>query len=446
MRRKRFSTNVVPSVVCLLLLFAVYFWTKQATNLTLYSIDWYHALRSAVGLRYDHLNAEFEAISETGVSTPLIKQDVKEKDKESIQPTYTKVGGDYLIHQRTKQFEPLECDAFRWKRRSHRAKIYYGVILGPELRILDIVLHEIYDWVDKIILVEMERTHQNAPKPLYFHENKHLFKRFLQKIVHIVVPQPEINRLINLSGSGTSPAIAEVVSKRGDTLISHQMEWMHRAHIAAGVLKQPTRSSDVVIVVDVDELIRGETLEVLQKCLPPPSINFCLKQMYFGFSCEHASNWFGNGIFSAELFRKRAINWRKTYHMQDPKHVRRSAARHKFCQEETGTVSNLGIVRVRKSFSLGWHMSTFGGLGEEGISFWQQKVATFSHSGMNSGNNTKRELVADRIRHCHHPLGPQKSVGRSLDANSESVQRDLPWYVVENKDYFHDLLFQQNST
>ena len=56
-----------------------------------------------------------------------------------------------------------------------------------ELELLEIRLNELDPVVDKFILVEATRTFQKKPKPLYYQENKERFKKFEDKIIHIVV-------------------------------------------------------------------------------------------------------------------------------------------------------------------------------------------------------------------------------------------------------------------
>jgi len=53
-----------------------------------------------------------------------------------------------------------------------------------ELDILKIRFEELYDVVDYFIIIEGVRTHSNAEKPLYFTENKNLFSKYLDKIIH----------------------------------------------------------------------------------------------------------------------------------------------------------------------------------------------------------------------------------------------------------------------
>jgi beta-1,4-mannosyl-glycoprotein beta-1,4-N-acetylglucosaminyltransferase len=56
-----------------------------------------------------------------------------------------------------------------------------------ELELLTIRLHELDSFVDKFVLVESTVTFTNKAKKLFYEENKHLFKKFHHKIIHIIV-------------------------------------------------------------------------------------------------------------------------------------------------------------------------------------------------------------------------------------------------------------------
>jgi len=56
-----------------------------------------------------------------------------------------------------------------------------------EFEILERRLSELYDTVDRFIIVEATRTHGNIPKPLNFNNNLHRFQKWLDKITYIVV-------------------------------------------------------------------------------------------------------------------------------------------------------------------------------------------------------------------------------------------------------------------
>src|SRR6266446_2702387 len=65
--------------------------------------------------------------------------------------------------------------------------IYDCFTFFNELELLEIRLNELDNVVDKFVLVEGTVTFTNQPKELFFKDNSHLFKKFLPKIIHIIV-------------------------------------------------------------------------------------------------------------------------------------------------------------------------------------------------------------------------------------------------------------------
>ena len=111
-----------------------------------------------------------------------------------------------------------------------------------ELDILEIRLHEMAPVVDRFVLVEARKSFQGADKPLYFDENKDRFAPFLDKIEHIIVDFPDD---LGLYRKAASAAWAR--------------EYYQRDQIARGL--KAARAEDLVIVSDVDEIIRSTTLQ-----------------------------------------------------------------------------------------------------------------------------------------------------------------------------------------
>ncbi|NJN74330.1 MAG: hypothetical protein HC799_16830 [Limnothrix sp. RL_2_0] len=66
-------------------------------------------------------------------------------------------------------------------------KIVDCFIFYNELKMLEFRLTELYDFVDFFVLVEATKTHQGDNKPLFFEENKHLYQKFSDKIIHVIV-------------------------------------------------------------------------------------------------------------------------------------------------------------------------------------------------------------------------------------------------------------------
>lgn len=67
------------------------------------------------------------------------------------------------------------------------SKIYDGFTFFNELELLELRLHQHAPFVDYFILVEARETFRGDPKPLYYELNKDRFKKFNDKIIHIVI-------------------------------------------------------------------------------------------------------------------------------------------------------------------------------------------------------------------------------------------------------------------
>lgn len=66
-------------------------------------------------------------------------------------------------------------------------KIYDCFLFFNELELLDVRLNELYDHVDKFVLLEAEETFTALPKPFYYELNKDRYKKFADKIIHVKV-------------------------------------------------------------------------------------------------------------------------------------------------------------------------------------------------------------------------------------------------------------------
>jgi hypothetical protein len=62
-----------------------------------------------------------------------------------------------------------------------------------ELDLLEIRLNILDAHVDKFIIVESHQTFSGIDKPLYYEENKERFAKWSDKIIHLVVPNMEVN-------------------------------------------------------------------------------------------------------------------------------------------------------------------------------------------------------------------------------------------------------------
>jgi len=105
-----------------------------------------------------------------------------------------------------------------------------------ESAILDIRLNTLYDKVDKFILIEATRSHQNLPKPLYFSENKNKYSKFLDKIIHVVIDSYPEHTYFSFE--------------------EHQRDQIYLK------LKEIAKDEDVVFFSDADEIWNPDTIDL----------------------------------------------------------------------------------------------------------------------------------------------------------------------------------------
>jgi beta-1,4-mannosyl-glycoprotein beta-1,4-N-acetylglucosaminyltransferase len=113
-----------------------------------------------------------------------------------------------------------------------------------ELDLLEARLHELYDVVDRFVLVEADQTFKGKPKPLYFRDNAATFAKYADKITHVVIEFPAGDLGAGLT---TRPSNA-----------SWARQYYQRDQIGRGLTS--ATPDDLIIVSDVDELISAPKL------------------------------------------------------------------------------------------------------------------------------------------------------------------------------------------
>jgi len=119
-------------------------------------------------------------------------------------------------------------------------KVVDAFIFYNELELLNFRLKELDDCVDYFVLVESRTTHSGNKKSLIFDDNKHLYKNYLDKIVHVIVDElPEIKR---------------EYQKFEDTPARIREEYQRNA-IIEGLDRLNLNDEDIIIISDADEIV-----------------------------------------------------------------------------------------------------------------------------------------------------------------------------------------------
>jgi hypothetical protein len=127
-----------------------------------------------------------------------------------------------------------------------------------EFDMLELRLRELNKCVDVFVLVEADHTHTNIPKEFLFEQNKDRFSKWLDKIRHIKV---------------TDMPMAEYA-------------WTNENHQRNAIAKGLTdvEPDDLILVSDVDEIIRVDTIEY---CKANPNEKWCLRMPLFQYKLNY---------------------------------------------------------------------------------------------------------------------------------------------------------------
>lgn len=157
-------------------------------------------------------------------------------------------------------------------------KIYDCFMFFNEWEVLEIRLNELYDHVDKFVLVEAAESHRlGLPKPYYFEEEKHRFAPFLDKIIHI-----KLDEHVESDGFWTL----------NDQSKGWERENWQRNQIMRGLVDcQP---NDLILISDVDEIIPAKTLPLLYRAsATTPFIGFWQKMYRWYLNRSTNQVWAG---------------------------------------------------------------------------------------------------------------------------------------------------------
>lgn len=257
-------------------------------------------------------------------------------------------------------------------------KIYDCFTFFNEFDLLELRLRELYDHVDYFVLVEGNRTFQNQEKPFYYNENKTRFNEWRDKIVHI--------RLMDMPVDGDP--------------------WGRERHQRDAIVRGLTKAdgNDIIMIGDVDEIPRVETITQLRKSTQSiwgfrmPLFNF--KFNYMMHTQDYYSVWSGairkSALGSPEDFRRmRHILNECTYNFSD---------------------NNVQIIE-----HAGWH---FTYLGNE--DFAKTKIQSFAHDETN-----KPEIL--------NQLDIEDSIARGVGIIR--TNEDYRFMPVAVDDYFPNTIF-----
>ncbi|KAG0232342.1 hypothetical protein BGX31_005190 [Mortierella sp. GBA43] len=153
------------------------------------------------------------------------------------------------------------CTAHGWKVRPENEtapKFYDAVIFSVELDMLEIRIREMWDVIDRFVILESNTTFTGRPKNETFKDNRARFAFAESKISYKSVPLRPLE-------PGELPWVNEGNMRRAMTDF---------------LIESGIQDDDLVIFSDVDEVVQMETVQLLKACVDSPDSMHLQMQNY----------------------------------------------------------------------------------------------------------------------------------------------------------------------
>lgn len=228
-------------------------------------------------------------------------------------------------------------------------KIVDCFIFYNEIDMLSYRLDVLNEHIDYFILVESTCTFAGKEKKLYYQENKHLFDKYNEKIIHVILEDfPYIFPNIDYSKNQ-----------------QWENEHYQRTAIKSGIDKLQLNEHDILILSDVDEIPDVKILQKLKYNLLRLDNIYSLKQdfYYYNLNSKMMTKWDASKIMPFSTYK--TLN--------------------KTCQE-------LRCLNCQQIENGGWHLSYFGDK-----FFIQNKIINFSHQEFNNNKYSNVDTIENKI-------------------------------------------------
>jgi len=223
-------------------------------------------------------------------------------------------------------------------------KIIDCFIFYNEMDLLTYRLNILNDVVDYFIIVESTHTFIGKEKKLFFNENNHLFKKFNEKIIHIIVDDfPYKHHNINIHNS--------------EQWVNENFQ---RDQIKRGLEKLDLNDEDIITITDLDEIPDPAILVKIKN--KEITVDIHILQMdfyYYNLNSKLQELWNHAKIISFKKYKELSLS--------------------------CNSVRYIGCPIIEKG---GWHLSYFGD-----SKFIKNKIEQFAHQEYNNDYFTNIEKI-----------------------------------------------------
>ncbi|KAM3473192.1 hypothetical protein MY8738_008509 [Beauveria namnaoensis] len=274
-----------------------------------------------------------------------------------------------------------------------RRKIYDLTMVNTELDWLEIRLDTLYDEVDLFIIVESPKTFHGHDKPLLAKQSWDRFAKYHDKMLHHELEFPggfRPQRTWDFEYFQRDAAYEQVFPK------------------LLGTDPRAPRLGDVLVVADVDEIPRPDTLRVLRTCSFPRRLTLYTRFFYYSFQ-----------------FQSIGPEW---HHPQATYYDgQRTLSPNNLRGGRGGNFVSRWLESGKYADS-GWHCSSCF----DSIELYLNKMASFSHKWMNGEKFRDRDRIAAAVRDGLDIWGRKRNKFERLLNNT-----DLPPLVRDDERFLY---------
>ena len=279
------------------------------------------------------------------------------------------------------------------------AKIYDVFTFFNEIDLLKLRLEMLGPYVDKFVIIECVETFSGKPKPLYFEENKHLFKDYEDKIIHHVTYDPPTS-FEDLRNRVLDPNVDELTKQiciqalTSTNVPAGELHWLKEFYQKENIRRALVglEDDDICFVGDLDEY--WDT-DLDYSVIDNESIYKLRQIVYVGyFNNRSSEEWAGTTLTRYKNIKNSCLN-----------HIR--------------TKSKTEYIYVSDA---GWHLSFMGGVNQI-----KYKLDSYGHQEYN--NDSVTQQIENNLN------GGRDVLGRN-EFTFWTDEEGLPRYIKENKNKY----------
>ena len=280
-------------------------------------------------------------------------------------------------------------------------KVFDSFIFFNELELLEMRLNILDDVVDYFVLTESPFTVSGNEKPLYYQENKDMFGKFNDKIVHHITEEipNDFNHLLEKSKFHVAYKDPDPYGTPMINLpVRFQRALFNRNNSAFGIEKAGVTDDDLVITSDADEIVNPLLLQDLEWFNPSNHYVAECRAFYYKLNFLYQEDWMGSRLCTWKHLKNTTID----QHRQDHQNAHRIQ-------------------------DAGWHFSFLGNAEN-----FKLKLASYEHTENNTDTVTRN--AEEKIESGLDPLG------RGQTYKAVPIDDSYPDYITTNQEKYAEFI------